>query len=110
MQEVLCDGGADLGIDAIWIDDEDLVHIYSFKNFEDPSKVTPAGEVDKTISGLRLILSKKHDQIANPELKALVNSIYQSLPKGYRIHFVSSASGIPPESIVKLDALIEELN
>jgi hypothetical protein len=109
VQGVFCDGGSDLGIDAIWIDDEDLVHFYSFKNPEDPAKVTPAGEVDKTISGLRLILSKKHDQIANAELKALVNSIYQSLPKGYRIHFVSSGRGIPPESTVKLDALVDEL-
>lgn len=59
VEEVFCDGGNDLGIDSIWIDDEDLVHFYSFKNFEDPTKITPGGEIDKTISGLRLILSKK---------------------------------------------------
>jgi hypothetical protein len=26
MEEVYCDGGGDLGIDSIWIDDDDLVH------------------------------------------------------------------------------------
>jgi len=107
--EISCDGGSDLGIDAVWIDDEDLVHFYNFKNPEDPQKVTPAGEVDKTISGLRLILSKKHDQIANPELKARVDEIYQQLPKGYRVHFVSNGHGIPFEATIKLNALIDEL-
>jgi hypothetical protein len=32
--EIVCDGGNDLGIDAIWIDDEDLVHFYTFKHPE----------------------------------------------------------------------------
>src|SRR5712692_9856577 len=54
VEEIFCDGGGDLGIDAIWIDDEDLVHFYSFKNPEDPVKGFPAGEVDRTISGLRV--------------------------------------------------------
>ncbi len=107
--EVFCDGSGDLGVDAIWIDDEDLVHFYSFKNPEDPMKAFPAGDVDKTISGLRLILNRKHDQIANPELKARMDEVYQRLPKGYRIHFVSSGLGVPQESVVKLNALIDEL-
>lgn len=107
--EVYCDGGLDLGIDAIWFDDDDLVHFYNFKNPEDAAKVTPAGEVDKTISGLRLILNKKHDQIANSDVKDRVNEIYQSVPKGYRIHFVTSGQGLPQESIVKLNSLVDEL-
>lgn len=109
VEEVFCDGGLDLGIDSIWIDDDDLVHFYNFKNPEDPSKETPAGEIDKTISGLRLILSKKHDQIANPDLKERVNAIYQSLPKGYRIHLVSSGGGVGEEVRIKMDALVGEL-
>jgi hypothetical protein len=109
VEEVFCDGGGDLGIDAIWIDDDDLVHFYNFKNPEDPSKVTPAREVDKTISGLRLILTKKHGSVANPDLKARLEDIYQQVPKGYRIHFVSSGQGIPPEAETKLNALVEDL-
>src|SRR5215471_16228582 len=109
VEEIVCDGGGDLGIDAIWIDDETLVHFYSFKNPEDPSKGFPASEVDKTISGLRLILNKKHDQIANAELKARLEEVYQQLPKGYRIHFVTSGQGLPEEAKVKLNAFIDEL-
>ena len=107
--EIVCDDGMDLGIDAVWIDDEDIVHFYNFKNPVDPWKVTKAGDVDKTISGLQLILTKKHDQIANPDLKARIDEIYQRLPKAYRVHFVSSGFGIPPEATVKLNALIDEL-
>jgi hypothetical protein len=107
--EVFCDGGGDLGIDSIWIDDGDLVHFYQFKNPEDPTKGIPAGDVDKTISGLRLILNRKHDEIANAELKARVEEIYQMLPKGYRIHFISSGRGLEKESQTKLDALVAEL-
>jgi hypothetical protein len=110
VEEIFCDGSGDLGIDAIWIDEDDLVHFYNFKNPEDPAKGFPAGDVDKTISGLRLILTKKHDQIANPELKARLEEVYSQLPKGYRIHFVTSGQGIPQEAKVKLDALIEELS
>jgi|HubBroStandDraft_6_1064221.scaffolds.fasta_scaffold167864_1 hypothetical protein len=109
VEEILCDGGGDLGVDSIWIDEGDLVHFYQFKNPEDPVKGIPAGDVDKTISGLRLILSRKHDEIANPELRAHVEEIYQMLPKGYRIHFISSGRGLEKESKTKLNALIAEL-
>ena len=68
--EILCDGGGDLGIDSIWIDEGDLVHFYQFKNPEDPAKGFPTGDVDKTISGLRLILSRKHEDIANEEAQS----------------------------------------
>jgi hypothetical protein len=109
VEEILCDGAGDLGIDAIWIDDESLVHFYNFKNFEDSNKGFPAGEVDKTISGLQVILNKKHEQIANPELKARLDEVYQQLPKGYRIHFITSGQGISVESIVKLNAFVDAL-
>lgn len=59
VEEILCDGGGDLGIDSIWIDEGDLVHFYQFKNPEDPAKGIAAGDVDKTISGLRLILNRR---------------------------------------------------
>jgi len=109
VEEIYCDGGGDLGIDAIWIDEDDLVHFYQFKNPQDAATETPAGEIDKLISGLRLILLRKHDQIANPELKARLEEVYQQLPQGYRIHLVSSGKGVPHEAKQKLDALIEEL-
>lgn len=109
VEEIICDGGGDLGIDAIWIDEADLVHFYQFKNPVEATKVIPAGDVDKTISGLRLILNRKHEEIANAELRAHVEEIYQILPKGYRIHFVSSGRGLEKESKTKLDALIAEL-
>jgi hypothetical protein len=107
--EVFCDGGGDLGIDSIWIDDDELVHFYQFKNPNDLSKGVPAGEIDKMISGLRLILSRQHDQIANPELKSRIEEIYQQLPSGYRIHIISSGLGVPHESRLKLNALVDDL-
>ena len=96
--EVICDGAADLGIDAIWIDDEELVHFFQFKNPENDVKSVPGGEIDKLISGLRLILFRKHDQIANEELKARLDEVYSLVPKGYRIHIISSGRGIERES------------
>jgi hypothetical protein len=109
VEEVFCDGGGDLGIDAIWIDDEQLVHFYQFKNPENPSKGIPAGEVDKVLAGLRLILCGQHGQVANPELKARIDEIRQQLPTGYRLHLVSSGGGIQLESKLKLDALASEI-
>ena len=53
VEEIFCDGGGDLGIDSIWIDEDDLVHFYQFKNPTDAAKGIPGGEIDKTISGLR---------------------------------------------------------
>jgi hypothetical protein len=109
VNEILCDGSGDLGIDAIWIDDQDFVHFYQFKNPEGSENGFPAGEVDKTISGLRLILNRRHTDIANEELKARIDEIYQIVPKGYRVHLISSAGGVESDSRAKLDSLMSEL-
>jgi AIPR protein len=109
IDEIVCDGGNDLGIDAIEIDDEDYVHFFQFKNPESAEGALPAGEVDKLLSGLRLILSHKHEAIANEELRGLVEDIYQIVPAGYRLHLVTSGKGIAKESIEKLNAFVEEL-
>lgn len=107
--EIACDGSGDLGIDALWIDDDTFVHFYSFKNPVNPRKAFSGGDVDKTISGLKLVLNQKHDQIANSALTARLDDVYQQLPRGYRIHFVTSGEGLSRESVVKLDSFIEEL-
>lgn len=109
IEEVFCDGGGDLGIDALWIDDDEIVHFYQFKNPVAVEKGIPTGDVDKVISGLRLILNRKHEDVANPDLKARLEELYQQVPSGYRIHFVSSGSGLAPEAVVKLDAFVVEL-
>jgi hypothetical protein len=108
-EEVFCDGGGDLGIDALWIDDDEIVHFYQFKNPHNIEKGIPTGDVDKVISGLRLILHRKHESIANPDLKARLEELYQQVPSGYRIHFVSSGAGLAPEAVIKLDAFVAEL-
>ena len=66
-KEQICDGGGDLGIDAIEIVDEQVV-FYQFKNPASIEKSVEAGEIDKMLSGLELILSREHGSIANPEL------------------------------------------
>jgi len=107
--EILCDGYNDLGIDAIRIDEEQFVHFYQFKNPESVGAGFPAGDVDKVISGLTLILHRKHENIANPELRGRVEEIYQTVPAGYRLHLVTSGIGVNKEVEVKLDAFLASL-
>src|SRR6266481_1683390 len=109
IDQIVCDGGSDLGIDAVQIDEDNYVHFYQFKNPEDAESCLPAGEVDKLLAGLRLILRGKHQSIANEELKALVEDIYQIVPTGYRLHLVTSGKGMAKESVEKLKAFVEEL-
>jgi len=109
IEEAVCDGAADLGIDAIWIDDDDVVHFYSFKNPESVDSSFAGGDVDKTLAGLSVVLARQHHTIANPELKGRIEEIYQTVPAGYRLHFVTSGSGISRESETKLHAFVDRL-
>lgn len=109
IEEAMCDDGNDLGLDAIYIDEDDIVHFYQFKNPERINKAFPEGEVDSILSGLRLILSKRHETIANKGLKGRIDKIYQTVPSGYRLHLVTSGLGISKESGEKLNVFIDEL-
>jgi hypothetical protein len=110
VEEIVCDGGGDLGIDAIWIDDDELVHFYQFKDPERVDKVIAAGDVDRFLAGLRVIFSRKHRTIANDELRDRIEEVIQRVPSGYRLHLVSSAGGLPIEAEVKLNALVGEMS
>jgi len=107
IEDVYCDGGGDLGIDAIWIDDRDVVHIYSFKNPEKADKTFPVTGVDRLLSGLRLIFDENHDSVSSPELKEKIDAIYQIVPTGYVIHIVTSGQGIGQESERKLQSFVD---
>lgn len=107
--EIICDGGNDLGIDAIWIDDDEIVHFYQFKNPTKLNSAFPDGDVDKVLSGLRLILNQQLDKIANDDLKGLVSDVFQKVRSGYRLHLVSSGAGIGKESKVKLNGFADDL-
>jgi hypothetical protein len=109
VEEIVCDGAADLGIDAIWIDEEDVVHFYTFKNPESSDSAFPGGDVDKTIGGLNVILARRHQAIANEVLRGRIEEIYQTVPTGYRLHIVTSGDGISGESRTKLHAFVESL-
>ena len=103
-KEQICDGGGDLGIDAIEIDDDQVV-FYQFKNPLSINKSVEGGEIDKMISGLELILSREHENIANPELISRLDDIYSFTPAGYKIVVVaSSLADIPNDSRTKLDS------
>jgi hypothetical protein len=107
-KEQICDGGGDLGIDAIEIDEEQVV-FYQFKNPKSVEKGIAAGDIDKMISGLELILRRKHEAIANPELLARLEEIYAFTPTGYRIVVaVSSLGEFPVEARTKLDNFCEK--
>lgn len=102
-KEQICDGGGDLGIDAIEIVDEQVV-FYQFKNPVSISKSVETGDIDKMISGLELILSRNHTGIANPELMSRLQEIYAFTPAGYKIVVaVSSLTEIPSDTKTKLD-------
>lgn len=109
LASIVCDGGNDLGIDAIRIDEDNLVHFYQFKNPEKLEQALPSGEIDKLLSGLHVILNRRYEQIANAELKARIEDIYQIIPTGYRLHLTTSGRGISQESQVKLDAFVLSL-
>lgn len=112
IEEVFCDASNDLGIDAIWVNDDnedEIVHFYQFKNPERANKGFPDGDVDKVISGLNLILSREHNRVSNPELQKRIQDIYQRTPKGYRLHFVSTGQGLELASQIKLKAFVTGL-
>ena len=41
VDQIVCDGGSDLGIDAVQIDDDNYVHFYQFKNPENAESGSP---------------------------------------------------------------------
>ena len=85
IEDSICDGGGDLGIDFIIKDDYGIVHFYQFKNLLNPEKYYPAGEVDKTISGLELIIRRNYSKIANEKIKEKVEEVLESLSRGYQM-------------------------
>lgn len=107
-KDQICDGSGDLGIDAIEIQDEKVV-FYQFKNPSSFDKSIGAGDIDKMLSGLNLILSRKHESIANPELISRLEEIYSFTPTGYRIVIVSSSlAEMPDDADLKLSNFCEE--
>lgn len=109
IDEILCDGYNDLGIDAIRIDQDQVVHFYQLKNPHSVSDGFPTTDVDKVISGLTIILHRQHESIANEELRGRVDEIYQTVPAGYRLHLVTSGAGVSDEARIKLDAFAASL-
>lgn len=107
-KDQICDGGGDLGIDAIEINDSQVI-FYQFKNPLAIDKGFAAADVDKMISGLDLILSRQHSKIANPELLARLQEIYAFTPAGYKIVIAcSSQVDLPNDARIKLDNFCEK--
>lgn len=107
VQGIICDGGNDLSIDALWIDESNTVHFYNFKNPENPDKDFPSSEVDKMLGGLGLIVANKYARHANTQLRARVEEMRNMLPQAYRIHLVTSGRGIPSDAVTKLDVFVK---
>ena len=106
-KDQICDGGGDLGIDAIEIIDEQVV-FYQFKNPVSAEKSLEAGEIDKLISGLELILSRNHNRNANQELLSRLEEIYSFTPTGYKIVVaVSSLAEMPSDAVSKLNSFCQ---
>src|SRR5437763_2282183 len=82
VEDAVCDGSNDLGIDAIHIDANTIVHFYQFKDPQKMSATMPTGDVDKLISGLSLIINRQHHKIANESLRSKIEEIYDIVPSG----------------------------
>ncbi|MDE4542414.1 AIPR family protein [Thermoanaerobacterium sp. R66] len=106
IENAICDGSGDLGIDAIIKDDKDVVHFYQFKALTNYEKGYPSGDVDKTISGLEIIIRKEYSRIANKKLKEILNDVLETIPTGYHMHFVSNSKGLEDEAKTKFQAFI----
>lgn len=107
-KDTICDGSGDLGIDAIEISDDQVI-FFQFKNPALVEKSIAAGDVDKMLSGLELILSRRHHDIANQELLSRIEEIYGFTPTGYKIVLVSSSLAcLPAEAATKLDTFCEK--
>jgi AIPR protein len=109
IEEIVCDGFNDLGIDAIWIDETNTVHFYSFTN---PMKIAdgfPSVDVDKMLAGLTLVVNRQHQKVSNESLRSLVQDVLSIVPQAYRIHLVTSGTGMSADSKAKLDAFIAGL-
>ena len=110
VEEIFCDGGGDLGIDAIFIDDtSSRVHFYQFKNPQKLIAGFPTGDVDKVITGLTTIMANDYSSIANQALKDRIDEIYRIVPSGYTLHLVTSGEGIAREATVKIKNFIKSL-
>ena len=109
IQDIVCDGYNDQGIDAVWIDDENTVHFYNFKHPTNIAEAFPSVEVDKLLAGLNLIVSRQHDKVVNTPLRARIDDVLAIVPQGYRIHLVTSGTGLNADAKAKLTAFINDL-
>jgi hypothetical protein len=111
IEEVYCDGFNDYGIDAIRVDDSDnTVHFYSFKNPVNIADAFPSGDVDKLIQGLTLLIRRDLDAVkANEALRKRADELRQLVPTAYRIHLVTSGTGIAGDVATKLNGFISDL-
>jgi hypothetical protein len=110
IENAICDGAGDLAIDAIFIDENSSrVHFFQFKNPKKPTSGFSTGEVDRVISGLTIIMARKHKSLANQSLIDRIDEIYKIVPSGYSLHLVTSGKGISREAEVKLQNFIDSL-
>ncbi len=110
IDDLYCDGSNDFGIDAVYIDDTNIVHFYSFKNPNGMEKAFPGGDIDKLITGLGLLIQSKLTAAhANPSLLEKAEEIRQAVRKAYRIHLVTSGQGVAGDADVKLGTFVEQL-
>ena len=106
--EIICDGGGDLGIDVVDINESNVVHFYQFKHPQALEKDIDGTDIDKLISGLHFITKGDYSSVANQELKERLDEIKQAIPSGYVVHVVtSSIAKISVESSKKMDTLID---
>lgn len=109
IEGILCDGGGDQGMDAIWIDENNFVHFYQFKRVSTPDSAFPTGDLDKFLSGLRFVITGKHEGVSNQSVITRIREVRSKIRSGYRIHLVSTGRGLGADGRAKLDSTIGEM-
>lgn len=110
IDEIDTDGGQDQGIDAIFIDEDNIVHFFQFKNIKDINKNYPQGEAEKTFAGIVLLQSGEYHELVNKKLKLQFEAVMQSVRKHYVVHLISSAQELAPDAKNIFDIRIKEFN
>ena len=110
IEEIDTDGGQDQGIDAIYIDDENIVHFFQFKNIGDLNKNYPQGEAEKTFAGIALLQSGEYKGLVNTKLKEQFEQVLKAVRKHYIVHLISPAQGLAEDAKRIFQIRIDDLN
>lgn len=115
--DAITDGSKDRGVDAIFIDDSNGIHVFQFKyvnSFQASKKNFPSGEIDKLISYFKDVLdeNKKMRASCNPLIWNKTQETWTALKRPaprFHIHFCGNLEFMEPsEKVRAIESLQQE--